>query len=506
MKFSEKIPTFTRFGRLLSKGARKLARPFFFSTVCVVTLVALIIAEETYRTAKAWENYQAAAKARGEKLTLAEFSPPAVPDDQNFAMTPLLKPFFSDPSYGDQLQKRLSLDISEESDLYTTLLPEEFSQWERGEQMDLRKWVAFFQRPDVLAELKKHEADMAEISAALLRPYSRFPFHYDNLTTLGMGFSLHGRSLMSLSRLFQLRCFAELVEGKNDEALADTLTLLRLSQANRDEPLIVSQVYSDFNLEMGLQIAWEGLATHRWTDAQLATLQQEIQKIDLFPQFLRAEQSERAYFCDWLVSFSQQTWSDRMSMFKDSWDNAGIHLQAVILLSLSRVGISRALVVGNTWYELVFRIINVADRRFDLEQMKASMLESKQGNTAYGYLIQGNPLLDNPSLYNVDRDMVKFAYTQSSLDEAAVACALERYRLAEGSYPEKLEELSPQFIAKLPHDDVSGEPLHYHRTPNGQFMLYSVGWVGKDLGGAVDPKSQQGYIDGGNWVWQYPAP
>ena len=72
-----------------------------------------------------------------------------------------------------------------------------------------------------------------------------------------------------------------------------------------------------------------------------------------------------------------------------------------------------------------------------------------------------------------------------SVDLARVAIALERYRLAHGEYPESLDALSPQFIDKLPHDIINGQPLHYRRTSDGQFVLYSVGWNETDDGGEV---------------------
>jgi hypothetical protein len=68
---------------------------------------------------------------------------------------------------------------------------------------------------------------------------------------------------------------------------------------------------------------------------------------------------------------------------------------------------------------------------------------------------------------------------------ARTACALERYRLAHGKYPQTLDSLAPQFIAKLPHDPIGGQPLHYRTTDDGQFILYSVGWNEKDDGGIV---------------------
>ena len=79
----------------------------------------------------------------------------------------------------------------------------------------------------------------------------------------------------------------------------------------------------------------------------------------------------------------------------------------------------------------------------------------------------------------------KFAYAQTSVDLARVAIALERYRLAHGEYPESLDALAPQFMEKVPHDIIGGQPLHYRRTDDGQFVLYSVGWNETDDGGVV---------------------
>jgi zona occludens toxin (predicted ATPase) len=100
----------------------------------------------------------------------------------------------------------------------------------------------------------------------------------------------------------------------------------------------------------------------------------------------------------------------------------------------------------------------------------------------------------------------RFAYGQSSVDLARVAIALERYRLVHGEYPETLDALEPRFIEKLPHDVINGEPLHYRRTGDGQFVLYSVGWNETDDDGEVGLK-KDGSVDRdtGDWVWRYPA-
>jgi hypothetical protein len=100
----------------------------------------------------------------------------------------------------------------------------------------------------------------------------------------------------------------------------------------------------------------------------------------------------------------------------------------------------------------------------------------------------------------------KCARAQTSIDLARVACALERYRLTSGQFPETLEALVPKFMEKLPHDVINGQPLKYRRTDDGQFVLYSVGWNNADDGGKVElTKSGNPDWQKGDWIWRYPA-
>ena len=106
----------------------------------------------------------------------------------------------------------------------------------------------------------------------------------------------------------------------------------------------------------------------------------------------------------------------------------------------------------------------------------------------------------------IGRTVIKLAAIQASIDLARVACALERYHLAHGEYPQTLDSLTPQFIEKIPHDIIGGKPLHFRREVNGQFVLYSIGWNETDDGGQIG-LNKDGKFDWqhGDWVWQYPA-
>jgi hypothetical protein len=85
------------------------------------------------------------------------------------------------------------------------------------------------------------------------------------------------------------------------------------------------------------------------------------------------------------------------------------------------------------------------------------------------------------------------------------ACALERFHLARGHYPDSLSELYPAFLQKETRDPINGEPLRYHSKSNDHFILYSVGWNEKDDNGTAF-NNQGGTVDtedsDGDWVWE----
>src|SRR5260370_38859671 len=60
----------------------------------LATLIGLFYAEENWRGKHAWLKYKHELEAKGEKLDFKDYIPAPVPDDQNFAMTPLLAPLF----------------------------------------------------------------------------------------------------------------------------------------------------------------------------------------------------------------------------------------------------------------------------------------------------------------------------------------------------------------------------------------------------------------------------
>jgi len=122
-------------------------------------------------------------------------------------------------------------------------------------------------------------------------------------------------------------------------------------------------------------------------------------------------------------------------------------------------------------------------------------------NGPYGWLSQ-------MAVPNFARALEHIARTQTFVNEARIVCALERCRIARGQYPESLSDLVPQFIPQLPVDVIHGGPMHYRRTADRKFLLYSVGWNETDDGGTSAPPREppaKPDLTRGDWVWRYPV-
>jgi hypothetical protein len=93
------------------------------------------------------------------------------------------------------------------------------------------------------------------------------------------------------------------------------------------------------------------------------------------------------------------------------------------------------------------------------------------------------------------------------VQQARVACALERYHLERDTYPESLESLTPAWMNELPKSE-SGEPLlGYRQTSNGRYLLYPAD--AKKVSEDFEPldlryRYHHDQNEFGDDVWRYP--
>ena len=103
-------------------------------------------------------------------------------------------------------------------------------------------------------------------------------------------------------------------------------------------------------------------------------------------------------------------------------------------------------------------------------------------------------LLLGPATIGVDTRITR-SEAKVLLTRMAAALAAWRSGKGRGQYPQRLDELVPDILPKVPHDPFTNEPLVYQRRGNG-YLLYSLGANGLDDGGTDD----SGSIVNGEWM------
>jgi len=500
-----------------------------FGTACFATLVALFYAEEDWRGWHAWNKFKHEWEAKGEHFDFASMVPPPVPDDQNFALTPVVASsylYILDKNghrinpQNTNVVNQLGMTIYGDADWKNWPTN---GYWAKGTKTDLNVWQRYYrlvatktnlfplpaqpQSPaeDVLVALSKYDSVIEELREASRLPGSRFPLNYDSESPSAILLP-HLAALKKCSQTLQLRSLAELQNGQPEKALADVKLALQLTDKIHTEPFLISHLVRIAMLQIMLQPIWEGLADHRWSEEQLVALDAELAKLDFLADYklsMRGEMGCQGGEVDRLRHHPEQ-----MQDLGGMSDGGG-----GVMNQLLPGKIAARLIPTGWLYQNQFRCARMMVDYYlplaDVNQGTFSPALARRGDAAVMAEIKtASPfnLLERLMLSGLGNGAKRFAYAQSSVNLARTAIALERYRLAHGAYPESLDALAPQFIAKLPHDIINGQPLHYRRTSDGQFVLYSVGWNETDDGGEVG-LTKNGNVDTstGDWVWQYPS-
>jgi hypothetical protein len=514
-------------------------RRALFLLACLVTVIALFYAEEDWRGWHAWDQYRRAGEARGEHFDLASLVPPPVPDDQNFALSPIIYSIYGsyfDPSsheirqYTTNVVTRLNLDswwahydATNLTGDWTRSVPTDFHGMQQfyrnlAAKTNLFPVPAIPQSPaaDVLLALNQFNPVIEELRQASQLPESRFPLGYDQDEIL----LPHLGALKETALFLRIRAIAELQTGQVSQALTDVALMERLVDSVRTEPILISHLVRLSMVKIMLQPVWEGLADHQWSEAQLVELGAGLAKFDFAADYKLGVHGERA-----LLIQEIRYLRDHPKQHPDGIP-LGVNSEYIQSLSFQWLILSQFHLVPAGWY--------YQNQLHCARLMDQYLAAASQATHAFspGLAAQAKAILQNErrhvSAYNTlecfllsimeqfsgpDGMVFSFAQGQSSVDLARVAIALERYRLAHGQYPESLAMLDPQYLNPVPNDVIGGQPLHYRLAPDGQFVLYSIGWNQQDDGGVVvstkgsDPRSEEpGSVHSqGDWVWRYPA-
>ena len=486
--------------RFLAHTGAKIGR-FFWSwrflkfILWTVTLIVLFYVEEDWRGACAWTATKAGWEAKGETFDPDKFVPAPIPDNENLAALPIFKVEPDPKENGARGPLKLMQALDEETDgddlPRVNATPDELRVGLA--KAYARAFPGATPPAEMLAQFEALYPVIPEIrAAARARPSCRFNLDYDVQPPMFRSFNL----LTGQIRLSQRLCLHAVIALEDNQpvvALEDIRLNWRLASAAGRDPTLVAGLVDIGITAITSEEVENGLVRHAWNDAQLADLQSELGRIDFLAQYrftLRGELVTGSIpNLDYVKILRGKEWNPSHGAMRDLWPGGWIDL-------------TKSKVIDLVLPEL--KTIDPQSRRVYPDVTRQVERDTEQAEALPWRLAPWN-LMVGISAPDFTKLAMKFAVTQVwRIDEARIACGLERYRLAHGAYPAWLDPLAPAYIDELPHDIMNGKPYHYQLRPDGTYLLYSVGWKQTDDGGKiVFEKENPDRIDytKGDWIW-----
>ena len=512
----------------------RLSRWAGICAVILVLLAVLFYVEENRRGKRSWETVRRHLAARDIELDWRKLGPGAIDDADNFASTPFFAALFdylpgthtprdlqaynrvagfaqTEPPYAEQRgpgDPPPPMIRGDRIDLAQALTRLRKAQYPSGVALDTIPAGRAELAGSLLEALEPYRAVLEELRGASRRRQVRFNLNYAEDYPWLVS-QPHLPVLKRISRVLAWRASAELALRNSAAAAEDVALEISLAAALQQEPLFSSFAARNVILLNARQIIWEGLAAHQWSDKQLSDFQFRLGQFTLqdVQRYLAFERgAENAVF----------EFVHREPNVTRGWT-----------LGPTRTDKLHAFVLHHMPNGWMYLEQSSYQRTFD--ELIAPALELDAGRIHPGLLEQachpafpilGHELVVAP-VANVGRNLLlNAALAQTGVNQTIIACALERHRLQKGAPPENLTalasyltqagtasstspSLSSYLPGPLPLDVITGKPMQYKLTGDGQFTLYSVGWNEKDDGGKLVLNQQQNATDPtlGDWLW-----
>jgi ABC-type transport system involved in multi-copper enzyme maturation permease subunit len=481
--------------RLPSRRAvRRFAVGAAVFTAVVASLVLGYYGYQNWRSKRAWRTFQTSLKQRGEALTISTLLPEPAPDDANFARSPAFLRLLNNtnreitglfeqmrqfelPAGGFQVNQAL-MEWSHQTNSALQL----FADWTRPQSRRRSRTKRTEDATAILQDLESQSGTLRELAAAAAR-LTAFQTSTNRdaravLAPVGQPILLFER----LHVLFRVRACASLALGQNADAAEDVLAGLHLARLARQLPDTRSTVRVQALLAHSLQPVWEGLSLHAWTEPQLAAFQHELAGFNLLADYTNAVRR--------VVLAHIEVWraipdSANLNAALPAGDGSDLREPA------------RQLQPRAWWFDNCIQLHNAGRDAIDQVDVAAGRIQQPNNWSDLSGLPLDPPssdLLQQFSWWGANPASVAFA--QTSVNQAILACALERFRLVNRVYPQTLEELVPALLDRIPRDAVSGRPLIYQPGAGGSFILRGVGPNG------IDDRKKPASDD---WLWTYPT-
>lgn len=472
----------------------RVLRFVLFVGVTIFTLGALALSWFSHQGRKDWEQTKADLLARGEKLSLSEYLPPPLPDEQNFYADPLWaeladvvevqKEGVSVPEVRlpkgrrqlDGLNHQLSLiDLEALQHNFPGLIP----PGEKRGCLELARSVwknAGREEPAtrhragemILALLSYSEPTLSRLeylsqrSGAWLAesPSQRL----DPNTAIWLAEYLS--YFLQIGQILQLRAVANLMTERPQEAVRDIRSLQKFAAILGQDPLLISFMVRTSMDQMALAATTFGIQHRLWSENELREMEGSLQNFQAGLLAARALRGERGFFNESLESFSREPFREDSPL-------------KVLGPYFPIFGAGDLAAANRIFQTLIETAEGMETRGIHAEQVPDPATSKRLSHPLWRI----THIMTALSLPPLTSHLEKTALLQTQINQTRLAIALERYRLREGVYPETLEALVPHILPELPPDVIMMQPMPYRRIAPDEFVLWSFGWDGKNQGG-----------------------
>ncbi|MDC0325178.1 hypothetical protein OAM01_00300 [bacterium] len=469
----------------------------------IATPLAALISVENIRGTYRWHQVRTRLESKGEKLDFSDWENDYVPTEKNINGLPIfiearenqrenLRQLLNLPERHKPRRSsnhRAPLSMEEWSIAYQIAITNQVnhSNSPRTGKSDLPLYPEATEDADpatiVLKGLSVADELMQEICEASHLPFLRNDTDQDllNLTFHFSELSVY----RSIARFLKLRIQASLTSGDSETALTDLQCAMHLADGMERKLLIEYLVHQSL-CHLNASIVWNGLEQHGWKEEQLHSIQKQFEKMEFHEALLDAMAFERtwgiAFMDEWSKPPAKHTQKSNRQLSERTWPRYAIRG----ITRLSQVALA---LTFEEWIAPARSWEPNQDAVTGLEFLK--QMDVKSWEKRHTYNIHYS--LAKMTLPAYGKAFEKSLKAKHAMDSIAAACALERYYLANQTYPETLDVLIPEFVNEIPRDIMDQSILKYQRTEEGFFKLWSIGSDGEDNGG--DSKDQK------DWVW-----
>ena len=490
--------------------------------VVLLVFVGICAVSLHYQPENEVEAYKQALLAKGEKLEIAQVAPPTVPPEDNGADT--VRAAFALFTAGGS-------DYTNQPVMMRIVAPgKAIVGWA---QPDVRSYYTNTW-DNVIVAVEANRPATELLGQVVYFPAIDFQLDYSKGPETPVQ---HLWPLKSGAQKLSAAAMCDLRAGATASAATNLCTLLALVQETHEERMLLSQLVRMAIASIATSATWEWLQATNATDAELATLQRSWERLEFIEAVENSFLMERAAMESTIQKMraSNQNFN-RFAGISGSAISSGPGGSADWLDDLRDIWndtkIAGARFMWRTSWTYSDELQALRGDQIVLESLR-TIQTNQFFNPAYTNIlnqfeamgISNNPdewflKLDIPDFRRIFSDengtwsavVRRTMSVETSRRVVITAIALKRFQQERGNFPEKLSELTPEFLATTPLDPVDGQLLRYRRNADGTFLLYSIGENGKDDGG--NPSLGTGVTATTlywqsphtlDWVWPQPA-